>query len=59
MTPEMKERVLARVNAMIDCCPGPEPCRCDEEREYDDWLDDDGDQDFLFEIARDKRYWDD
>ena len=76
MTPEMKDRVLATVNELIDddfvpdIDDGPyEPtcwgfnsyehykgeCKHFEEEELDD---DDGDQDFLFEIARDKRYWD-
>ena len=63
MTPEMKERVLATVNELIDCEPGCDNCCCHDEVcvcEPDNEpgpFDDDGDQDFLFEIARDKRYF--
>ena len=60
MTPEVKERVWETVNEMIDCCDGDEfhseGCTRIEEVP---WYEDDGDQDFLFEIARDKRYFDD
>ena len=39
MTPEMKERVLATVNELIDCCPGPGRCVCDDAANWDE-LDD-------------------
>jgi hypothetical protein len=57
VTPEMKERVLATVNELIDCCPGPGRCVCDDAAnwdELDDWDDDGPDPDYEFE-----RRWDD
>lgn len=38
------------------CCCHNEVCECVDEREPGPF-DDDGDQDFLFEIARDRRYF--
>ena len=55
------------VDSLIPATPEPESCChlavcvCPDDRKDDDvsWLDDDGDGDFLFEIARDRRMFDD
>ena len=57
MTPEMKERVLATVNELIDCCEG-DTCVCDAD-EFAPW-DDEGHRD-VSDDRRDilrEREWD-
>ena len=55
MTPEIKERVLERV---IKSCCEDERCVCDPDADVEAGpFDDDGDADFLFEQARDRRYF--
>ena len=57
MTQEIRERVLERV---IESCCENEKCVCDPDADGEAGpFDDDGDQDFLFEQARDRRYFDD
>lgn len=66
MNAEIKERVWERVQAGLAgepcaddctcCCCHDLVCACPDDREDND-LFDDGDQDFLFEIARDRKWF--
>ena len=58
MTPEIKNHVFAKVTEMIESCCENEKCVCDPDADGEAGpFDDDGDQDFLFEQARDRRYF--
>jgi hypothetical protein len=55
VTPEMKERVLATVNELIESCCEGDPCHCDDDPEDRElaWWEEGPDSDYEFE-----RRWD-